>query len=50
VLVDERTDALGTGMPIHFALGEDDLHLFDNADGKRIEMRAEHRIPSLLNA
>jgi sn-glycerol 3-phosphate transport system ATP-binding protein len=50
VLVDERTDALGTGMPIHFTLGENDLHLFDNADGKRIEMRADHRVPSLLNA
>jgi sn-glycerol 3-phosphate transport system ATP-binding protein len=46
VCVDDGNDALGTGMPIHFAVAEADLHLFDNTTGRRIETRAGQRAAS----
>ena len=43
VAVDNGNDPLGTGMPIHLAIAEADLHLFDNTTGRRIETRAGQR-------
>jgi sn-glycerol 3-phosphate transport system ATP-binding protein len=38
VAVDTATDALGTGMPIHFAIDPADLHVFSHDTGRRIEL------------
>jgi sn-glycerol 3-phosphate transport system ATP-binding protein len=43
VAVDNGNDPLGTGMPVHFAVAEADLHLFDNTSGRRIETRPGQR-------
>jgi len=41
VAVDTGSDALGTGMPIHFAVDEADFHAFSNDTGRRIETRQD---------
>ena len=37
IAVDSGTDALGTGMPVHFALSESDIHVFDHSNGRRVD-------------
>jgi sn-glycerol 3-phosphate transport system ATP-binding protein len=43
VAVDDKDDALGTGMPVHFAFDAADVQLFSNDTGRRIELNAEQR-------
>ena len=43
IAVDSATDALGTGMPIHLAMDEADLHVFSHDTGRRIELGAAQR-------
>ena len=51
VAVDNGNDPLGTGMPVHFALTESDLHLFDKGNGRRIAMQpAAASTSSFINA
>ncbi|KKC35313.1 glycerol-3-phosphate ABC transporter ATP-binding protein [Devosia epidermidihirudinis] len=38
VAVDSANDALGTGMPVHFAFDTADLHVFSNDDGRRLDI------------
>jgi sn-glycerol 3-phosphate transport system ATP-binding protein len=37
IAVDDGNDALGTGMPVHFAVNESDVHVFDHTTGRRID-------------
>ena len=48
VAVDTGTDALGTGMPIHFAFAESDLHVFSNDDGRRLDAAGQTATASTL--
>jgi sn-glycerol 3-phosphate transport system ATP-binding protein len=41
IAVDTGTDALGTGMPIHLAFSEADLHIFSNDDGRRLDFTSQ---------
>ena len=43
IAVDSANDALGTGMPIHFAIDEADLHVFSHDTGRRVELGAAQR-------
>ena len=43
IAVDSQNDALGTGMPIHFALDTADLHVFSHDTGRRIELGEAQR-------
>ncbi|KFC67408.1 SN-glycerol-3-phosphate transport ATP-binding protein UgpC [Devosia sp. LC5] len=43
ISVDTATDALGTGMPIHFAIDPADLHVFSHDTGRRIELGEAQR-------
>jgi len=38
IAVDSENDALGTGMPIHFAMDVADMHVFSHDTGRRIEL------------
>ena len=40
IAVDSVNDPLATGMPIHFAFAESDLHIFSHKTGRRIEPSA----------
>ena len=43
IAVDSTSDALGTGMPITFAIDEADLHVFSHDTGRRVELGAAQR-------
>ncbi len=43
IAVDSTSDALGTGMPISFAVDEADLHVFGHDTGRRVELAAAQR-------
>ncbi|WP_240232712.1 ABC transporter ATP-binding protein [Devosia lacusdianchii] len=43
VAVDTGTDALGTGLPVHLAIAEADLHVFSHDTGRRVELGASQR-------
>ncbi len=46
IAVDTGNDPLGTGLPIHLAIDEADLHVFSHDTGRRIELSAAHRAAS----
>ena len=43
VAVDNGTDALGTGLPIHFTLDAADLHVFSHNTGRRLDLGSAQR-------
>lgn len=51
IAVDTRGDALGTGMPVHFAFDEADVHVFSHDTGRRVDAPGRsHRSSATVSA